>query len=177
MWEGGNLNNCTFSGWGWVAFDPRGTRGRPAKNTREMATREILTIVLFWQRRGVYQCTSRFYKLTRARTYIVLENDWYTGTVVSEEWESDNRALVFWGCLLPHKAHASCEWRGIKNLARAMPSQRKGGFIRRIVGAFAFARANPRVRAYRPVGGCFGEFEGTFNEKKKKDCHHDNPIF
>ena len=28
---------------------------------------------------------------------MVLENDWYTGTVVSEEWESDNRASVFWG--------------------------------------------------------------------------------
>ena len=140
---GGNLNNCTFSGWVWVAFDPRETRGRPAKNTRQMATREILTIVLFWQRRGVYQCTSRFYKLTRARTYMVLENDWHTGTVVSEEWESDNRASVFGGCLLPYKTHVSREWRGIKNLARAMPSQRKGGFIRRIVGGVRVRKGKP----------------------------------
>ena len=91
----------------------------------------------------MYQCTSRFYKLTRARTYIILENDWYTGTVVSEERESDNRASVFGGCLLPYKTHASREWRGIKNLARAMPSQRKGGFIRRIVGGVRVRKGKP----------------------------------
>ena len=130
-------------GWVWVAFDPRETRGRPAKNTRESGSEEILKIVLFWQRRGVYQCTSRFYKLTRAHTYMVLENDWHTGTVVSEEWESDNRASVFGGCLLPYKTHVSREWRGIKNLARAMPSQRKGGFIRRIVGGVRVRKGKP----------------------------------
>ena len=31
----GNLNNRTFWGWCGHAFDPRETRGRPAKNTRE----------------------------------------------------------------------------------------------------------------------------------------------
>ena len=35
---------------------------------------------------------------------------WYTGTVVSEEGESDNRASVFGGCLMPYKAHVSREW-------------------------------------------------------------------
>ena len=75
------------------------TRGRPAKNTRESGSGEILKSVLFWQRRGVYQCTSVPVVSINspARTYMVLENDWYTGTVVSEEWESDNRASVFWG--------------------------------------------------------------------------------
>ena len=57
------------------------------------------------------------------------------------------------------------------------PRREKEDLFGEIVGAFAFARANPCVRAYRPVGGCFGEFEGTFSAKKKKDCHHDNPIF
>ena len=33
----GNLNNRTFLGWCGHAFDPRETRGRPAKNTREGA--------------------------------------------------------------------------------------------------------------------------------------------
>lgn len=33
----GNLNNCTFSGWVWVAFDPRETRERPAKKQGEVA--------------------------------------------------------------------------------------------------------------------------------------------
>ena len=74
---------------------------------------------------------------------MVLENDWYTGTVVSEEWESDNRASVFGGWLLPYKTHVSREWRGIKNLAQAMPSQRKGGFIRRIVGGVRVRKGKP----------------------------------
>ena len=139
LWEGEILIIVHFRG----GFGLLSTRGRPAKNTRESGSGEILKIVLFWQRRGVYQCTSRFYKLTRARTYMVLENDWYTGTVVSEEWESDNRASVFGGCLLPYKTHVSREWRGIKNLARAMPSQRKGGFIRRIVGGVRVRKGKP----------------------------------
>ena len=96
-----------------------------------------------WYFGAVGQWGGCFYKLTRARTYIVLENDWYTGTVVSEEWESDNRASVFGGCLLPYKTHVSREWRGIKNLARAMPSQRKGGFIRRIVGGVRVRKGKP----------------------------------
>ena len=29
---GGNLNNCTFSGWVWVAFDPRETREKYTTN-------------------------------------------------------------------------------------------------------------------------------------------------
>ena len=33
--SGVNLNNRTFLGWCGHAFDPRETRGRPAKNTRE----------------------------------------------------------------------------------------------------------------------------------------------
>ena len=50
--KGGNLNNCTFSGWVWFANDPRETRDRPAIDPREtpegMREREILTIVPFW---------------------------------------------------------------------------------------------------------------------------------
>ena len=71
---GGNLNNRTIWGWVWVAIDPRPTRGRPAgdprKTPEKVAAGEILKIELFWQRRGVYQCTSRFYKLTRARVHV-----------------------------------------------------------------------------------------------------------
>ena len=44
----GNLNNCTFSGWVWVAFDPRETRGRPAKNTRESGNKGNLNNRIFW---------------------------------------------------------------------------------------------------------------------------------
>ena len=86
----------------------------------------------------MYQCTSvpvvSINSLARAYMYSFRKRlvHWYIGTVVSEEeGESDNRASVFWGCLLPYKTHVSREWRGIKNLARAMPSQRKEGFIRR----------------------------------------------
>ena len=43
-----------------------------------------------WQHTSVpvYQRISSFYKLTRARMYIVLENCWYAGTLV--QW-LDNR--------------------------------------------------------------------------------------
>ena len=124
------------------AGDPRETREKYTTNGNKgnLNNRTVLA-----EERGVpvYQCTSRFYKLTRARTYMVLENDWHTGTVVSEERESDNPASVFWGCLLPYKTHASREWRGIKNLARAMPLQRKRGFIRRIVGGVRVRKGKP----------------------------------
>ena len=53
----GNLNNRTFLGWCGHAFDPRETRGRPAKNTREGQNGEILIIVLFWV--GIGECVER----------------------------------------------------------------------------------------------------------------------
>ena len=40
----GNLKNRTFSGWFRVAFDPRETRDRHAKNTRGGQNGEILII-------------------------------------------------------------------------------------------------------------------------------------
>ena len=43
----GNLNNRTFLGEVWFADDPRETRGRPAKNTREGLNGEILIIVVY----------------------------------------------------------------------------------------------------------------------------------
>ena len=53
----GNLNNRTFLGEVWFADDPRETRGRPAKNTREGQNGEILIIVLFWV--GIGECVER----------------------------------------------------------------------------------------------------------------------
>ena len=53
----GNLNNRTFLGEVWFADDPRETRDRPAKNTREGQNGEILIIVLFWV--GIGECVER----------------------------------------------------------------------------------------------------------------------
>ena len=53
----GNLNNRTFLGWCGHAFDPRETRGRPAKIHGKVGEGQILIIVLFWG--GIGECVER----------------------------------------------------------------------------------------------------------------------
>ena len=53
----GNLNNRTFLGWCGHAFDPRETRGRPAKIHGKIGEGQILIIVLFWV--GIGECVER----------------------------------------------------------------------------------------------------------------------
>ena len=53
----GNLNNRTFLGWCGHAFDPRETRGRPAKIHGKVGEGQILIIVLFWV--GIGECVER----------------------------------------------------------------------------------------------------------------------
>ena len=53
----GNLNNRTFLGWCGHAFDPRETRGRPAKIHGKVGEGQILIIVLLWV--GIGECVER----------------------------------------------------------------------------------------------------------------------
>ena len=53
----GNLNNRTSWGWCGHAFDPRETRGRPAKIHGKVGEGQILIIVLFWV--GIGECVER----------------------------------------------------------------------------------------------------------------------
>ena len=93
---GVNLNNRTFWGWCGHAFDPRETRGRPAKNTREGAGGGNLNNrTVLGRHRGVrgegiksqkctsvpaYQQFSKIYTCARARVFY--GNCWYAGTLV-----------------------------------------------------------------------------------------------
>ena len=95
----GNLNNRTFLGWCGHAFDPRETRDRPAKNTREGAGGGNLNNrTVLGRHRGVrgegiksqkcasvpaYQQFSKIYMCVRARVYLwKLLVRWYAGTPV-----------------------------------------------------------------------------------------------
>ena len=49
--------NSTFLGWCGHAFDPRETRGRPAKIHGKVGEGQILIIVLFWV--GIGECVER----------------------------------------------------------------------------------------------------------------------
>ena len=142
----------------WGGFGLLSTRDRPAgdprKTPEKVAAGEILKIELFWQRRGVYQCTSVPVVSINspARVHvIVLENDWYTGTLVQSFPKKGSRIIAprFLGNVSCRTKPMCLVSGGIKNLARAMPSQRKEGFIRRIVeGVCKCVGANPYVRLY-----------------------------